>query len=140
MTDHAAATGHDIHHGDAAHHHGHDNSPEAIRKEVRKYLTVFAALAGLTVVTVVIARFDLPPWQAVALALLVASVKASLVAAVFMHLISEKKLVYAVLVVTAFFFGMLMWGPWHHRYDSMGQTNTSAPPPEPVTGQSQGHH
>ena len=137
MTEHAAAVTHDVHAEPG--HHGHDNSPEAIRKEVRKYLTVFAALGGLTIITVVIARFHLPTWQAVTLALIVASVKASLVAAVFMHLISEKKLIYAVLVVTAFFFAMLMWGPWHHRYDSMGQSNVSAPPPEPVTGQSQGH-
>ncbi|HEU4520894.1 MAG TPA: cytochrome C oxidase subunit IV family protein [Thermoanaerobaculia bacterium] len=119
--------------------HAHDNSPEAIRKEMRKYLTVFAALAGLTVITVVISRFHLPTWQAVGLALVVASVKAGLVAAVFMHLISEKKLIYAVLGLTVFFFAVLMWGPWHHRYDAMGQSNTSAPAPEASTGQSQGH-
>jgi cytochrome c oxidase subunit 4 len=131
-------TTHDVH-AEAGHHHGHDNSPEAIRKEVRKYLTVFAALAGLTIITVAIAQFHLPTWQAVTLALFVASIKGGLVAAVFMHLISEKKLIYAVLILTAFFFGMLMWGPWHHRYDSMGQQNVSAPPPEATTGKSQGH-
>src|SRR5688572_94870 len=135
MTEHAAD--HDIHAHDA--HHAHDNSPEAIRKEMRKYLTVFAALAGLTIITVIIARCHLPTWQAVSLALLVATIKASLVAAVFMHLISERKLVYGVLVLTAFFFGMLLWGPWHHRYDAMGHTNPSAPAPEASTGKSQGH-
>jgi caa(3)-type oxidase subunit IV len=41
-------------------------------------------------------------------ALLVAIIKGSLVACYFMHLISEKKLIYAVLAVTAFFFVALM--------------------------------
>jgi cytochrome c oxidase subunit IV len=41
-------------------------------------------------------------------ALAVAIVKGSLVACYFMHLISEKKLIYAVLAVTAFFFVALM--------------------------------
>ena len=137
MTEQVATEPHDEHvdHG----HHAHDNSPEAIRKEMKKYLTVFAALAGLTVVTVAIAQLHLPTWQAVALALVVASIKAGLVAAVFMHLISERKLIYSVLLITMFFFGVLIWGPWHHRYDAMGQSNISAPAPEQSTGQSQGH-
>ena len=138
MTEHAA---HDLHadsHAEAA-HHGHDNSPEAIRREMKKYITVFVALGGLTIVTVVISWLHLPTWQAVALALAVASLKAGLVAAVFMHLMSEKKLVYTVLAVTMFFFGVLIWGPWHHRYDAMGHSNVSAPSPEATTGQSQGH-
>jgi len=130
MTEHVADQ--HVDHG----HHAHDNSPEAIRKEVRKYLRVFAALAGLTVVTVVIAQFHLPTWQAVTLALIVASIKGGLVAAVFMHLISEKKFIFVVLAITAFFFGVLMWGPWHHRYDAMGQSNTSQPAPEASTGKS----
>jgi cytochrome c oxidase subunit 4 len=96
-------------------HHGHDDSPEAIKKEIRKYLYVFGALAVLTLITVGIAELHLPTWQAIILALAVATVKGSLVAAFFMHLVSERKLVYAVLLLTVFFFGVLMWGPWHHR-------------------------
>ena len=34
----------------------------------------------------------------------------------FMHLLSEKKLIYAVLVLTVFFFLVLIWGPWQHHY------------------------
>jgi cytochrome c oxidase subunit 4 len=105
---------HPTHH----HDHGHDNSPEAIRKEINKYLVVFGALAGLTIITVAIAQFHLPTWQAVVLALVVASVKGFLVAAFFMHLLSERKLIYAVLVLTVFFFGVLLWGPWHHRLNA----------------------
>jgi cytochrome c oxidase subunit 4 len=102
---------HPTHHGD----HGHDDSPEAIKKEIRRYLTVFGVLGVLTLVTVAISRLHLPTTQAIILGLAVATIKASLVAAFFMHLISERKLIYAVLVFTFFFFGMMIWGPWHQR-------------------------
>jgi cytochrome c oxidase subunit IV len=75
-----------------------------IDKHVRIYITVFVALMVLTIITVAIARFHLPVPIAVTVALLVATVKGSLVACYFMHLISEKKLIYAVLAVTGAFF------------------------------------
>ena len=50
----------------------------------------------------------LPVPQAVGVALLVATIKGSLVACYFMHLISEKKLILAVLLLTAVFFVVLM--------------------------------
>ena len=99
-------------------HDGHDNSPEAIRKEIRRYLMVLGALGILTLITVGISSLQLPSWQAIALGLAVATVKGSLVAAFFMHLISERKLIFAGLLFTVFFFGMLLWGPWHHHYDA----------------------
>ena len=102
-------------HGGHDHELGHDNSPDAVKKEIRKYLYVFGGLAILTAITVGISYLHLPTWQAVTLALVVATVKGSLVAAFFMHLLSERKLIYAVLVLTVFFFAVLMWGPWHHR-------------------------
>jgi caa(3)-type oxidase subunit IV len=46
--------------------------------------------------------------MAITVALLVATVKGSLVACYFMHLISEKKLIYGVLVLTAVFFAVLL--------------------------------
>ena len=79
-----------------------------IDKHVRIYITVFVALMVLTVVTVAVSRFHLPVPMAVAVALLVAIVKGSLVACYFMHLISEKKLIYAVLALTAIFFIVLI--------------------------------
>ena len=79
-----------------------------IDKHVRIYITVFAALMVLTVVTVAISRFHLPVHQAVTIALIVATIKGSLVACYFMHLISEKKLIYAVLALTAAFFVALL--------------------------------
>ena len=79
-----------------------------IDKHVRVYITVFVALMVLTIVTVAISRFHLPVPMAVAVALLVAIVKGSLVACYFMHLISEKKLIYAVLALTVAFFIALL--------------------------------
>jgi cytochrome c oxidase subunit 4 len=99
-------------------HDGHDNSPEAIKKEVRRYLMVLAALGALTLITVSISRLQLPTGEAIALGLTVATIKGSLVAAFFMHLISERKLIFGVLLFTVFFFAMLLWGPWHHNYDA----------------------
>ena len=79
-----------------------------IDRHVRVYITVFVALMALTFVTVAVSYLQLPLPMAVTVALLVATVKGSLVACYFMHLISEKKLIYAVLALTAFFFIALM--------------------------------
>ena len=79
-----------------------------IDRHVRVYITVFVALMVLTIVTVTVSRFHLPVPLAVTVALIVATIKGSLVACYFMHLISEKKLIYAVLGLTAAFFIALM--------------------------------
>ena len=79
-----------------------------IDSHVRVYITVFVALMVLTIVTVAVSRFHLPIPIAVTVALTVAIIKGSLVACYFMHLISERKLIYAVLALTAFFFIALM--------------------------------
>jgi cytochrome c oxidase subunit 4 len=65
----------------------------------------------LTIVTVAISRVHLPMPIAVSVALLVATIKGTLVACYFMHLVSEKKLIYAVLVLTAVFFVALLFLP-----------------------------
>lgn len=69
---------------------------------VKLYMAVFAALMVLTVVTVWISKFHLSIGAAIALGMLVASVKAALVAAVFMHLWGEKRLVFYILGLTVF--------------------------------------
>ena len=79
-----------------------------IDRQVRVYVVVFIALLALTLVTVAVSYLDLPPAMAIAVALLVATVKGSLVACYFMHLISEKKLIYVVLVITAIKFVALL--------------------------------
>jgi cytochrome c oxidase subunit 4 len=79
-----------------------------IDKHVRVYITVFVALMVLTIVTVAVSRFHFPVPIAVTVALIVATIKGALVAGYFMHLVSEKKLIYAVLALTIFFFIALM--------------------------------
>jgi len=82
-----------------------------IDRHVKVYITVFVALMVLTIITVAISRFHLPVAYAVTIALLVATIKGSLVACYFMHLISEKKLIIAVLALTAVFFVALLTLP-----------------------------
>jgi cytochrome c oxidase subunit IV len=79
-----------------------------IDRHVKVYITVFVALMVLTIVTVAISRLHLSVPIAVTVALLVAIIKGSLVACYFMHLISEKKLIYAVLALTVAFFAVLL--------------------------------
>lgn len=83
-------------------------SIEAIRKHTRVYVAVFAALAFLTLVTVAISYLHLAFLPAMILALVIASIKGFLVAAYFMHLITEKKAIILILALTAVFFLMLL--------------------------------
>lgn len=90
---------------------GDHSSPEAIKKSIRTYMFIFGALLVGTVLTVWAATLEFNhthPVVGIAIALLIATVKASLVALYFMHLISEKKAIYATLASTAFFFVALM--------------------------------
>ena len=82
--------------------------PEEIKKHVRTYILVFASLMVLTIVTVAISYLHLNVGAAIAVALVVATIKGSLVASYFMHLISEKKAIYATLILTVIFFILLM--------------------------------
>ena len=84
---------------------------EDIRKHVRVYLIVFAALGVLTVVTVLASYWDVNPTINIAIALLIAAVKASLVASYFMHLISEKKAIYGILILTVVFLIVMLLIP-----------------------------
>lgn len=88
------------------HHAAHDDHAP----DVKLYMGVFAALMVLTVVTVWISKFHLSIGAAVALGMFVASIKAGLVAAVFMHLWGEKKLIFWALGITAFFAAFLVIG------------------------------
>ena len=72
-----------------------------VKQHVRVYVMVFAALAVLTIVTVAISYLDLPTAYAIGIAMVVATVKASLVALYFMHLISEEKVILWLLALCA---------------------------------------
>ncbi len=86
-------------------------TPQEVAKHVRTYIGVFIALAALTVVTVAVSYLHLTITWAVIVAMIIASIKGSLVAAFFMHLISERTAVYATLVVCALCFFMLFMIP-----------------------------
>ena len=81
---------------------------EALDEHVRVCIGVFVALIGLTFITVVVSYLKLPTPATITVALCIALVKGSMGVSFFMHLISEKKLVYYALIVTAVFFLFLM--------------------------------
>jgi cytochrome c oxidase subunit 4 len=89
--------------------HAHGHGAHDVSKEVRKYLLVFGALLVGTILTVVASYFHFGAFGNIIVALVIASVKAALVACFFMHLIDERKLVYGVLGATVFFFIGLMY-------------------------------
>src|SRR5712671_1316814 len=94
--------------------------PAAIQKSVRSYLTVFAMLMVFTVLTVAASRFHLAIPVGITIALIIAAMKGSMVAAVFMHLSHEKRWVYATLLLTAAFFVVLLLLPLLTSLDGLG--------------------
>lgn len=95
---------------------------------VKPYLVVFGALMVLTVATVLVSYVHLPGVLALLVGLFIATVKASLVAAYFMHLKGERALIYGILGVTAFFVVGLFAVP---ILDSYGTIEVSVHEPAP---------
>ena len=85
--------------------------PEAIKKSVRGYMIVGSMLLVFTGLTVVANRFHLAVPLAITVALVIATMKGSMVAAVFMHLSHEKKWIYGALLLTVVFFVVLLFLP-----------------------------
>ncbi len=79
-------------------------SPEAVKHHVKVYVRVFVALALLTMITVTVSYLRLPIVAAVLVALLIATLKSSLVAGFFMHLVSEKRIIFSILALAVFLF------------------------------------
>ncbi|MCP4632327.1 MAG: hypothetical protein GY855_05330 [candidate division Zixibacteria bacterium] len=69
---------------------------------LKTYLTVGIALMFLTAVTVAVSFINLGGWNAV-VAVVIASIKATLVALIFMHLYYDRK-IYLVIFITALLF------------------------------------
>ena len=106
----------------AAAAHGHD--AHDVRKDVKKYIAVFVALLVGTVITVGMYYVHIPSLAAtIAIALFIATIKAALVAGFFMHLISERKAIYAVLLATVFFFASMMYLILWHRAEIPTNSN-----------------
>jgi cytochrome c oxidase subunit 4 len=87
----------------------HDNGH--IQEHIKVYLTVFGALGALTLLTVAASYMDVSTTETIFLALTIATVKASLVAGYFMHLITEKQTIIWILCLTFVFFLFCMFIP-----------------------------
>jgi cytochrome c oxidase subunit 4 len=91
-----------------------EHHDEHFGHHIRRYLYVFYALLVGTAFTVWASYIHFGSHTInIGVALLIASVKAFLVGGYFMHLISEKKMIYGVLAFTVFFFiglmGLTIW-------------------------------
>ena len=81
------------------------DTPEEIQEHLKTYWKIGIILLFCTVLTVVVAWIT----PSITIGLLIATVKAGLVAAIFMHLSDEKPIIYKVLAYTVFFFIGLMF-------------------------------
>jgi cytochrome c oxidase subunit 4 len=104
-------------------HHG---AEEDIKHHVKVYIRVFAALMVATVITVAVGYVHLAIPLAVTVALIVASFKGTLVASYFMHLTSEKRIIFYVLSLAAVFFIVLMALPSLTHLGTIGDERTGA--------------
>jgi caa(3)-type oxidase subunit IV len=84
---------------------------ESIRKSIRTYLMVGAALFVFTGITVAVNQIHLAVPMAITVALIIATMKGSMVASIFMHLSHEKKWIYGSLILTVIGFAILMLVP-----------------------------
>ena len=112
---------------------------EDVQAHIKTYMKVGGALAVLTVITVAVSYIDF--WGvpfAVFVALVIAGTKGSLVVSFFMHLIEEKKMILATLVLTVFFFIVLIFLPLLGHADRHGEyytlPNAAAPAAAPAAG------
>jgi len=88
----------------------HGGADDHFSHHVRRYLFVFYALIFGTIITVLASYIPFGNREInIAVALVIAIGKASLVACYFMHLISERKMIYGIMAFTAFFFIGLMF-------------------------------
>ena len=102
------------------------SDPAEVKKTVSKYLLIGAALLVFTGITVAANLVHLAVPLAITVALIIATIKGSMVAAVFMHLNHEKKWIYASLMLTVIFFIVLLFVPLLTISDTFG-THISAP-------------
>lgn len=110
------------------------HSFDSIKKHRKIYIAVFVALLVGTVITVLLWTLHFSAfWITVTIALTVATIKASLVAAFFMHLSNERRAIYSTLLVTAFFLAAMMYLFIHARTDVPLNTEFPASKQMPYT-------
>ena len=91
------------------------------KKSIRTYGIVGGLLLVFTVLTVAVNQIHLSSIAlAITIALIIACMKGSMVAAIFMHLSHEKKWIYGALVLPVVFFAVLMLLPGLSVADGIG--------------------
>jgi len=111
------------------------SDPASIQASLRKYFMIGAALLVFTVITVAVNLVHVSSIAlAVTVALIIAIMKGSMVAAVFMHLSNEKKWIYGALLLTVIGFAILMAVPKFTLMDSIGKPEPAIGIPEHATG------
>ena len=96
------------------------SDPAVIKKAIRTYGIVGGLLLVFTVITVAVNQVHLAVPFAITVALIIATIKGSMVASIFMHLSHEKKWIYGALVLTVVFFIVLMMLPGLTVADGIG--------------------
>src|SRR5215467_9862697 len=103
----------------------HDDH-EHVKKSVRTYFMIGAALFVFTGITVAVNQVHLAVPFAITVALIIAAAKGSMVASVFMHLSHEKKWIYGALLLTVVFFIVLLFLPLATVSDTIGTPTAAA--------------
>ena len=111
-----------------------------VQKEVKIYTFVFGALLFLTVLTVGVSYLHFAVPVAIAIGLFIATIKASLVAGFFMHLVAERKLIYIFLILTATFFVAMVTLFVAGYHDHLVGTKNLEPKTAAVAGVHDAHH
>ena len=91
-----------------------------VQKKVKTYLSIGVTLLIFTGITVAANQVHLALPAAITVALVIACMKGSMVAAVFMHLSHERKWIYGALLLTVLFFIVLMAIPSFTIMDTIG--------------------
>jgi len=95
--------------------------PAVIKKAIRTYGIVGGLLLVFTVITVGVNQVHLAVPLAITVALIIATIKGSMVASIFMHLSHEKKWIYGSLILTVVFFIVLIVLPNLTVSDTIGK-------------------
>jgi len=110
------------------------SDPAEIKKSIRTYGIVGGLLLVFTAITVAVNQVHLAVPLAITVALVIATMKGSMVAAIFMHLNHEKKWIYGALILTVVFFAVLMLLPGLTVADGIGRSTQKAAPAEHAAG------
>ncbi len=107
--------------------HDHDHAHD-VSKHIKGYLIIGALLLVFTGITVALAYVDFGSHSAnVVVAMIVATFKAGLVAAIFMHLKGEKWTIWKFLLFTVFFCAGLFFLTLFHNADPIFGTSHATP-------------